>query len=179
MWWFLAGFLLCCVALLLYLLFAPFFIEIDSETGIFRFRFHRLADGQLVANENGCLLHIRVAWWKKTVDLLQPRKQEPAEAAKASPAKQKQRRKPAPSFHKTRKRIIAVLKSFRIRHCFISIDTGNMPLNGFLYPWFFLLSRQSGQPIQINFWGAEIIQLRLQNSIARMAWALIKSNFKN
>ncbi|TND01480.1 MAG: hypothetical protein FD123_4251 [Bacteroidetes bacterium] len=176
MWWFLLILLVLILSVIFYLLLAPFFIIIDTNTGLFQFRFHRLADFRLVLNENEMMLYMRIAWWKKESDLLNP-----GERKKRLPApvktKKRKRRKPVP-FRKIMRMVIAVIRSFRVKQCYISIDTGNMPLNGILYPWFFLLSRRTGQNIMINFRGEETIVLRLQNSLGRIAWAMIKSKWE-
>lgn len=179
MWWVVAFLFLFLLAFFIYLLVAPFHIEANSETGVFRFRFHRLAEGRLVADENGVLLQVRVAWWKHTYDLLAPGTRKAAERTKPAAVKKRKRtKKRTRSFSEVLELIRAVAQSFRIRHCFISIDTGNMPLNGVLYPWFYLLGRYTGHPIQINFHGEEIIQLHVQNSLARILWAIFKTKLK-
>lgn len=178
MWWIVSFLFLFLLACLIYLLFIPFRIEADSETGEFRFRFHWLAEGRLVADETGIVLHVRVAWWRKTIDLLAPPKQQKRETGKKAAVKKSRPEKRKASVTETLDLIRAVAKSFRIRHCFISIDTGNMPLNGALYPWFYLLGRYTGHPIRINFQGEEIIQLQVQNTLARILWALFKNKLK-
>lgn len=175
MWWIVSFLFLFLLAFLIYLLFIPFHIEADSETGEFRFRFHWLAEGRLVADETGIVLHIRAAWWKKSIDLLAPQK---PKTGKKAAVKKSRRKKRTPSISETLDLIRAVAKSFRIRYCFISIDTGSMPLNGVLYPWFYLLGRYTGHTIRINFHGEEIIQLQVQNTLARIVWALIKNKLK-
>ncbi len=178
MWWFVSFLFLFLLAFLIYLLFIPFSIEADSETGVFRFRFHWLAEGRLIADETGIVLQVRVAWWKRTIDLLAPQKKKTGQPAKPTAVKKRRPKKRTRSLNEMLDLIRAVARSFRIRHCFISIDTGSMPLNGVLYPWFYLLGRYTGHPIQINFHGEEIIQLQVQNSLARMLWAIFKTKLK-
>jgi len=55
------------------------------------------------------------------------------------------------------------------------LDTGDMPLNGILFPWFYLFSRRVNHDVLINFNNENTIKLKIENSIARMLWAYIKS----
>jgi hypothetical protein len=73
------------------------------------------------------------------------------------------------------KKMRLILKSFKIKKCFITIDTGNMPLNGMLFPWIYLLSIYTKKTVMINFSEKNIIILQIENSIARMLWAYFKS----
>jgi hypothetical protein len=73
------------------------------------------------------------------------------------------------------KKIKAVIKSFKVNKCYVSIDTGNMQLNGILYPLFYWMKVKSQKNIQINFIGETLIVLKIENSLARMSWAYLNS----
>lgn len=175
MWWWIVP--LAFILLLLgYLLFARLVIDIDSTTGLIQFRFDRLVCVNLLLNESAQVLRVRVAWWTKEYPLFEPGKkagpEKPQPAAQKKKVRRRRKRMPA---KKMFRKIKAVLLSFRIRTCTVSIDTGNMPLNGILYPWFYLLKCRTGKNIEINFWGENTVILQIENSFARMLWAYIKS----
>jgi hypothetical protein len=171
LWWIVP--LALFVLLLGYLLFARLFIGIDSTTGHAGMKFGKLAEATVVLNGDVQVVQVKVGWWKKEFDLF--RRSERAGTAKAKPVRAaKKQGKPVPVKRVLRK-IRAVVASFHITRCRISIDTGNMPLNGVLYPWFLLLRRRAGKNISINFWGENTVILEAENSIARMLWAYIKS----
>ncbi len=73
------------------------------------------------------------------------------------------------------RKAIAVIRSFRVQYCELNIDTGNMPLNGILYPLGPILTHKTGSKISINFDGDTIMILKIQNTIARMLWVYLKS----
>lgn len=172
MWWIiLVTFILF---IFIYLLFAPFFVEIDSDTGLFRLRFHVLASAWLIINTESIFLNLKIGWWKKEIDLLLRKEKKKYEPDMPFENWLQAEKKSIP-FHKTWKKIKAVVKSFRVTKCYIMIDTGNMPWNGILYPWFYLFSRRVNKNVMINFRGENTVILQIQNSLARMLWAYIKS----
>jgi hypothetical protein len=168
MWWLILPGLL--IAVLLFVLFAPIVIDLNSEEGFAGIRFGRLAEARLILNEALQVLRIRVGWWKKEVDLFRPVEVK-REIAQRKP-KQAQKKM---QVGKLLRKMKGVLQSFRINRCTISIDTGDMPLNGILFPWFYLLRLWTGKNISISFTGETVVILQAQNSIARMLWAYIKS----
>jgi hypothetical protein len=154
------------VVTVLYLFFAPFYLQIDTTKNLYQVRFHRLARLSLKMGSEPAL-EAKVAWWKRDFPLFHPT---------AKPVQ-----KPEKKDHKSSKknvpikRLIHVLKSFRVTTCYINTDLGDMQLNGILYPVFCWLSWYSGKPISINFTGRNEMMLELQNSMARMSWAWLSS----
>lgn len=174
LWWIIpVSFLLLLVG---YLLFARFFIGIDSTTGFAGIRFSWLADANVVLNESVQVARVRIGWWKKEFDLF---RQKTVERETVEPTdRRKIERKQAGAGRSTRRlvpKIKAVVRSFKINKCSISLDTGDMPLNGILFPWFYLLKWRTGREVSINFVGENKIILEAENTIARMLWAYIKS----
>jgi hypothetical protein len=171
MWWIITGVIVFSVVI--YFLFAPFFVEIDSNTGLFRIRFHHLAKVDFVFRESSIFLKVKVAWWQKEIDLLEKKPLKRKKELPVAAGKELKKKEKEFSFRKMLRKIKGVMKSFRVRQCFITIDTGDMPANGILYPWFWLLSRATGQTVLINFWGENEIVLKIENSVARMLRAYI------
>jgi hypothetical protein len=159
------------IILLSYILFAPFFLEIDTTNGLYIVRFHHLASIRFSSDECSLWLTLKIAFWKKQFDLLSP------PPMKIESAKKKQRKRKPGSIPTKRmlKRIKEVLRSFYLNKCYINLDTGSMPVNGILYPWFYLLGRHTGNTIMINFNGNNEIILQTENSLARMLWAYLRS----
>lgn len=161
-------------AIFCYLLFAPFYLEIDSIKGFFRVRFHRLASVDLSIKDFSLILDIRVIAWRKEIDLLKAKKTSKEKAAKRKKTDKKKEKKT--SWMKvTPKKIISVLKSFKINKCDILIDSGNVQLNGILYPVFFMASFYSKKNIRINFVNENVIIFEIENSLARMSRAYLSS----
>jgi hypothetical protein len=159
--------LLLIVAVFSYLLFAPFYLEINSLNGFYGIRFHRVAFAKLIFIDNSFKIDLYLAGWRKQIDLF------------ARPAKGNQEEKPAKSERKKKPykisfaRIKAVIKSFKINKCYLDIDTGNVQLNGMLYPGFYWLGKYTNKPITIIFFEKNEIILEVENSVARVLKAFI------
>lgn len=161
--------LIVVLSFLCYLLVAPFYLEINSDDGLCRIRFHRLASARLQVRNSSLIIDLKIAGWKKQIDLLAARKKKKKSAQKKIEGKKK---KAGISF----KKIWAVVRTFRINKCDLSFDFGDMPLNGILYPLFKWLSILTGKNISVNFWNENKIIVEVENNIARIIWAFIKSS---
>lgn len=171
MWWLLWILPLIILIAIIYLLIAPFYIELDSKMGICRFRFHKLANAEILMHDDSLFLRFKIAWWRKELDLFAPKQINKQIADKDKPVKKKS----AFKMKRLPQRMLSIIKSFSVRKCYVSIDTGNYPANGILYPWFYLLGAQTGKTIMINFWGENEIILTIKNSLARIAWAFLRA----
>jgi hypothetical protein len=169
MWWIIIATVI--FLLLIYLLFAPFFVEIDSNNDLYCVRFHRLASASIFLDHTTIFLKLRIAWWRKNIKLSgsEHTKKKTRQVVK------REAKKSTVSPHKILKKAKAIVKTFKVNECLIMIDTGNMPLNGILYPWLYFLSRYSGKTIMINFWNENQIKLQVENNAARIIMAYLKS----
>jgi hypothetical protein len=163
MWWILI--IACLLMVFIYLLFAPFFVEINSVTGLFRIRFHRLASARLILNESSIFLELKIGVWQKKIDVLEKK-----ERKKKPVVKNEKKKQTNISFQK----FLAVIKSFRVRNLLLTLDTGDTQMNGILYPLFVLMSISCGKNITINFLDENKLILQIENNLARIIWAYIK-----
>lgn len=165
--WF-SAFLCSVLLILVYLLFAPFYIEINSLNNLYRLRFHRLISLALKSNTEGFAVEMRLIFWKKDIPLAERgRKQDKApEPVSGSGSKMR-----TIDWNRLRN----VLKSFNLNTCDISLDTGNMPLNGILYPIVYTISTYYQKQISINFAGHNHVVLEVENNLARIIYAYYKS----
>ena len=115
------------------------------------------------------MLEIKILGWKKHVTMFTQ------QAQKATYQKQKNKNKKTSFPEISLKKIKRILGSFKINQCRISIDTGDVQFNAFLFPIFYLLQLKTNKFIQINFIDNIEIQLEIENSLARMSWAYIRS----
>lgn len=161
--------LVIVILLFCYLFFAPFYLEINSIKGFLKIRFHKLASVSVMIINDSVLLDMRIAGWKKQMDLL-----ETTTVQKKKPVKKKKELKKEKS-NISPKKIMAVLASFKVKQCDVSIDTGDVQLNGILYPVFYLVQCYSKKNMQINFTGENKLVLEIENSLARMSRAYIGS----
>ncbi|MFI5151337.1 MAG: hypothetical protein ACHQRM_16520 [Bacteroidia bacterium] len=155
-----------------YLFFAPFYLEINTVSGLYSVRFHRLCTASIRIEDQSFVAEIKLPGWRKQIDLMEIGTKKPT--TKRAPKKTIAVKKKQPmSF--SRKKIWGVLRSFKINTCEIVLDTGDMQLNGILYPLFFMLGCYSNKEIRINFLNENRIILQVRNSLARMSWAYISS----
>lgn len=154
-----------------YFLFTKLFIEIDSSLDLYKLGFGKVVVVNVYFINDSIQFELKVLWWKRTIDL---NTSSDFNKKKMVIADRKNNGKLI-SLKKVFKKSSNVLKSFQIKKCFITIDTGNMPLNGILFPWFYLLTSYFKKDVSINFSGKIIVILRIENSIARMLWAYFKS----
>ena len=165
MLWFLIP-LLIIVVIICYLLLAPFYLEIDSEQRLFRVRFDRLAVARLEISDSTIIVDVWVAGWRKRIDLL-------ATKEKKAPQKIKpiKKQEPKKKVQHIMSRVVAMVKSFEVKECYLNIDTRDMSWNGILYPMFYGLSRRTGKELYINFVDKNELRLTVRNNIARIGYA--------
>lgn len=166
MWWLILPGIL--ITVLMILLFSRIVINVNSEQGFASVRLSRIAQVCIVLNESVHVARIRIAWWEKEFDLF-----------KLSPMKREVNRQSSSAkkmaVGKMLRKLKGVLMSFKVSTCMVSVNTGDMALNGILFPWFYLLRLRTGRDISISFTGDTLVVLQVENSIARMLWAYIKS----
>lgn len=166
---FLGVLLISVVFVFIYLFFAPFYLQINTDSNLYQLRFHKIASANLKIGDDVILLDIKILWWYKRIDLFNI-KSSPSEKLPNKNVK-KEKVKPKIMWRK----IKAVLRSFKINSCIVSIDTGNVQLNGILFPFVYLFSVYVKKNIRINFINENKIILELENNLARMSWAYISS----
>jgi hypothetical protein len=149
-----------------YLFFAPFYIELNSIKSFYGMRFHKIASINLKMINEKFKIEVCVFVFTRRFDLIHTKKG----SSKTFDLGKNQIENKV-----SYKLIKAVIKSFKVNKCEVSIDTGDMPLNGILYPLFYLMKVRSQKNIQINFTGETLIVLEIENSLARMSWAYLNS----
>ncbi|MDO3627853.1 hypothetical protein [Mucilaginibacter sp. BT774] len=166
------SFLLVISVVFSYLLFAPFYLEINSTDGLFAVRFHKAASVKLAFIDHSLKIDLKILGWKKQIDLLDEIfKRKPKEKADKKSSKGK-------AWRPSLTTIKAVIKSFKLNKCYLNIDTGNMQLNGILYPCFYWLNKYTGKPIGINFEDKNEVVVEIQNNCAGIIRAFIYSSLK-
>lgn len=134
--------------------------------GLYGIRFQNLAKANFILRERSVFLNLKIAGWKKEIDLLMKK-----EVRTKKKAVKKVRSVNRISLSKVKN----VIASFRIKKFLLSMDTGNTHLNGLLFPVFFCLGQITGKEIGINFKDENRCILCLQNNVARILWAFMKT----
>jgi hypothetical protein len=150
------------LSILSYLLFAPFYIEINTQNGLCGIRFHKLLTAKLKVTQSSLLLDLKIAGIQKQIDLL----------TQKNTSKQATKKKVENTSYK---KILAILVSFKVNKFYLTICFDNMSLNGILYPFFRWLSFKTEKVIEINFCGQNEIAFEAENNFFRVIRAYIKS----
>ena len=150
-----------------YLLFAPLLIEIDTHSNVYMFSVSPLFSIRWVTDEFPGHAELNVLGFKKKLD--------PFAWNEKNEVKQiEKRERRASKFKMSFQKMISLFKSFRIRKWLVNIDTGNMALNGEMYPFMYLLTRMTGKEFYINFVGKTEVVITIENNAFRMLMAFIK-----
>jgi hypothetical protein len=160
---------LILIAVFSYLLFAPFYLEINSNNGFYGIRFHYLASANLVLVDDRLKINIKAVGWHRLMD---PFAKSVKAEAKPVPSKKKKKSRFSLALAK------ALLKTFKIKKCYLNVDTGDVRLNGILYPMAYWLGDYTAKPITINFLHHNEIDLEIENNMARLIRAYIYSSIK-
>ena len=160
--------LIIIVAIFGCILFLPFYVEINSEEAIYRVRLSPLFCLSIIPSSESFSIEVKILGLKKNINIFETKEQK-VRKTKSSRSKVKKNSTIA------WKRIRSVLKSFVVKKCFITFDTGDAALNGILYPAVYLASFYSGKNITVNFEERNEVILTIKNSFARMVWAYIKN----
>ncbi|HVS94321.1 MAG TPA: hypothetical protein VHE59_19925 [Mucilaginibacter sp.] len=155
---------------LAYLLLAPFYVEINTASDLYRVKFHRLVSSALLITGDSLQIDLRVAWWKKRIDLLAPQKLRRHEK---KPVKKPSRRKRI-SFQT----IWAIIKTFNVKRFSLTADTGDPAFNGKIFPIIYGVRILTGQDVSVNFSGRNELVVDITNNLARILTAFIYSSLK-
>lgn len=152
-------FYIICILILLaiYILLVPIVLFIDTKTNQYYIHFKSLAKISIEGNEEA-LIKIKLKLFFLNFDFF------PLKTNKKN-IKKEHEKKRSPKI--SRKRIdtktgLRLLKTFKIKHFYINIDTGDCIYNAKLYPIFTLLNYRTGY-FNINFTGNNRLILHLEN----------------
>ena len=140
--------------LVMYLLFAPLSIVIDTSTHSYYIELKPIIKISAVSHERELLkIHTHIFFLNFDYYPIQPKKKKKL-TIKKQPKKSKRLL--------TIKRVFRIIKSFKVKRFFIDIDTGDCIVNAKLFPVFALLNYKGGH-FNINFNGRNKLVLHIQN----------------
>lgn len=168
MWWLLLFFLFGVLA---WMLFAPISLEIDSESKLYQLEWKGIGNLQFDLLDDELVLHFKVWFWEKKYYPLRAKKSTKA-PKKETPKKKKTKSKPFLSLKKIRKKSSRLIKSFRLIHCHLHLDTDDYIRNSYWYPLFYFLSTPNRQ-LRINFQGDNRLKLKIENRLAKILYAIL------
>jgi hypothetical protein len=136
----------------LWLLTAPLVLEIDTRVPEAQFRITGIGNCRISYQEEW-MLRFRILFFRKTIRTaaIQRKKKGPA----------KKRTKKRMTFGKLFKKVISVLRSFRVEQWELAIDSDEIIQNARLYPLNFLPRFRNH--LRINFTGDNYFYIRIRN----------------
>ncbi|MDC8003110.1 hypothetical protein POV27_03555 [Aureisphaera galaxeae] len=154
-WYILFGGILLLV---IYLLFIPIILHIDTEANTYYLQLKGLAKANIEGDERDVLrIKLRVPFYTFYFYPLRQKKSKRKEI-QADKKKKKHTRKRAMKWSAIRR----VIRTFKVKKLFLDLDTGDNVLNAKLYPVIGLLNLTRGS-FNINFEGRNQFMLRVSN----------------
>lgn len=159
--------LVLLLGIIAYLLFASAYLLIDSRQGRVECGLGPLARARLKL-EPRPMIQLSIVGWKQEIALTGRKRKATQPAAKLA---HRSRRLSA----RAMRRIWAAIKSFRVRQFCLRMDTGDVQLNGLLFPLAYWLARRTGRPIDVNFTNHNELVVEVHNNLARLLWAYVRA----
>lgn len=149
----------------------PLELEINTLKQVFEIRAGKIFKAGITAGETTIGVYLQFPGWRKYFSLLPP----------GTGRKKTKKRKPAVTGKRRPKRIknmprkmLAVLKTFKVKQLELNIDTGDYVTNAYLYPVFYMIKLKTRRNTAINFNGENYLVLHMQNNLWRMGWAFLR-----
>jgi len=130
--------LLLLLVFIIWMLVTPMIFRIDTESGVMSFKIWGLGQASLIWIEREPVLVLHIFWWKKR---LYPYTWKKKTEQEEKPSKEKKRKKRSGYF--TFRRARKLLKSFRVKEFRLNLDTEDVILNAYLFPFFYFLNRKN------------------------------------
>ena len=163
MWWLV--FLGVILLIIVYLLFVPIVLFIDTEQNIYYLQLKGLATASIQADEIEILkIKLKLLFFNFYVFPFKP-KTTSAKVQKNKTIKKKSKKKEF-------KKVLKVIKTFNVKQFKIDIDTGDCIFNAKLYPLFAMLNYKYGG-FHVNFQNKNALLLVIENRPIRIIKSFI------
>ncbi len=157
--------------LLAWLLLSPLDLRIDTQNNLYFLRWRYLARAEVLSDDGpGLAVRLWVGPFRWRFDLLEWAGKEKTEKPKPEKKEKAKRKKSRMPKWATIRRII---RTFRVRRCFVDLDTGDYTRNAWLFPLFYLLRRPRAA-VRVNFQGRNEVDLWIQNRPINVLIAFLK-----
>ena len=154
------------IILLIYLLWMPIIIKIDTVTSEYFIQFKGLAKASILGDKQE-LIKIKLKVLFMNFDLFPLQKM----FSRKKQLKEPEKKNKNWTMGKGQK-ALKVLRSFKVKHLILEMDTGDIILNAKLYPVLFFMNRFKGS-YAINFENRNRLALHLENRPIRIIKSII------
>ena len=155
----------------LFLLFSPLQLEIDSDKHLFECRMIGLGGVRLLIKNDEILIKLKIPFYQKLIYPLRPKIER---RVKEKVKKEKSIEKKKTQFsRKWLKKGVQVCRSFKVIDFKLNLDTDNYVLNSYLVPIFFFIDHLTPLKTRINYTGQLQFRLFIENKGYRILKAII------
>jgi len=154
------------IILLIYLLWMPVIVKIDTDTGEYFIQFKGLAKASILGDEQE-LIKIKLNVLFMNFDLFPLRKKFSRKKQLKEPEKKKKKWTVVKG-----QKAFRILRSFKVKKLVLEMDTGDFVLNAKLYSVLFFMNRFNGS-YAINFENRNRLALHLENRPIRIIKSII------
>lgn len=144
------------ILLLIYLLWMPIILKIDTDTSEYFIQFKGLAKASVIGDKQE-VIRVKINVLFMSFDLYPLRNK----FRKKKNVKETEKEKKKWTVVNGQK-ALRILRSFKVKDLVLEMDTGDFVLNAKLYPVFFMLNRYNGS-YAINFKNRNRLALQLEN----------------
>ncbi|HLG40915.1 MAG TPA: hypothetical protein VI461_14645 [Chitinophagaceae bacterium] len=159
--------LVVIAAFVCWLLFSPLILEIDTRIPRAGLRWINIGNAW-IWYENEWWLSFRILFFRKTIRFAEIK----SKPKKIAGVKKKRKRKRKMQPMSLLKKIIRVLKTFRVTKWQLAVDTGDYVRNAQLYPLNY--TKYTFNHLYINFTGENYLTLGIRNRPWKIIYALLK-----
>jgi hypothetical protein len=165
--------LLALLAFALWLLLAPFSLRLDTYRDEYYLKWHSIGSARLLLLDGELAIGLRLGPWRKKLYPLRPGAKPEKTAAEEQPATPqpgpaKKPRRPFPW-----RKMLRVLRTFRVREFQLEIDTDDFARNAWLFPLVHSIGALRRR-VHINFLGRNEGVLVVKNRLWDMGWAWVR-----
>ena len=153
---------------ILWLLFAPMVLKIDTQRQLYYIRWLGIGSCQLKVLPDGLVLTLQFWFWKKEIHPLEVL----VKQQKSQSPKKKNKKRSSRSLWEWKRLGTRLLKSFTVKQFRLRLDTDDYILNSYLFPVIHLLNFEARQ-VSINYLGESSLQLQIENILIRLLRAVL------
>lgn len=164
--------LLVFLGLTAWLLFAVFRVEIDSRRGVVGVDWGSIFGVLWAPADAWDILHLRVFGWRRQIQLNASSGTKIARTPEKKNVQRSGKRMSAKVLIRLARRVI---RTFRVRKCRITWDSGDFIWNAWAYPVVHILDMHVNGTIGVNFVGKREVHLVVENRLGRILWAAGKT----
>jgi hypothetical protein len=164
------------IIIIIGMLFIPLIICIDTDKECYEVRLKGLLQLRLISREDMPALRMHVPFYTKEFQLINNQKKQNIKHNENK--NRNENGKKRSKSRMTPERFMALIRTFKIRQLYVSLDTGDYVNNALLVPLFQWITHYGNQ-LEVNFNDDTIIRFKASNNIWRLGTTYLRTASKN